>query len=124
LEKAARCSAEEAELRKFARYFRIFTVLLTWTSRTGRTMHSEGLTRDISAGGMFIVACKNVSVGSSLTYNVHIPALHRTGLGLRIAGWGQVVRVERMADFGNWSGFAVKFSDQIIRAVPSRQEPN
>jgi len=80
-------------------------------------MCSEGVTRDISAGGMFILVSKGVPAGSTLHYNVYIPAIHRLGSGLRISGVGQVVRIERMAESGRWSGFAVQFSEQMVRVA-------
>ena len=111
------------DVRKFVRYSRVFSVLLTWTGRTGREILGEGLTRDISAGGMFVLVGKSIPHGVPVHYEVRLPALHRTGCGVRIAGIGQVARVEKTMESGQWWGVAVQFSRPMVRvaATPELQ---
>ena len=106
-------TGEEADLRKFPRYSRILAATLSWTGK--KPMFSEGLTRDISAGGAFIHLNRCPPARTVLHYEVFIPAVHRKGPNVRIAGSGQIVRVERLGGAGRWHGVAVRFSKQMIR---------
>ena len=104
---------EEIDLRRFPRYSRIFAVMLSWTGK--KPMFSEGLTRDISAAGAFMHLNRCPAAGTVVHYEVFLPAVHRKGPNVRIAGSGQIVRVERLGGAGRWHGVAVRFSKQMIR---------
>jgi hypothetical protein len=110
-------TSDQVDVRKFARYSRAFFVLLTWTGRAGKQIQIEGLTRDIGAGGMFVLAPKIIPIGVSVHYEVRLPALNRTRCGMRIAGIGQVARLEKNMGPAQWYGLALQFSPPMVRVT-------
>jgi hypothetical protein len=106
---------QDPELRNFARYARILTATLRWTDRSNKITCSQGLTRDIGAGGAFIQLSRCPTVGTAVRYEVFLPAVHRKGTFMRIAGSGEIVRIERLSGMGRWHGVAVRFLRRIIR---------
>ena len=108
------------ESRKFSRYPRILAVTLDWISKPGKPILAEGLTRDISAGGIFAHSNRCPPVGTLVHYRVFLPAVHRMGANVRITGFGEIVRVERLGCGERWNGVAVRFEKQMIRVTHPR----
>jgi hypothetical protein len=106
------------ESRRFNRYPCILAVTLDWKNKRGKQTFAEGLTRDISAGGIFAHTNQCPPVGTIVHYRVFLPAVHRMGRNVRITGSGKVVRVERLD--GRWHGVAVHFDKQMIRVTEPR----
>jgi hypothetical protein len=106
---------EQAELRKFTRYSQVLAATLSWTGTNEEPMFSEGLTRDVSAGGAFIHLNQCPPVGTVVHYELFLPAVRRKGPNVRIGGSGQVLRIERLGATRRWHGVAVCFSKQMIR---------
>ena len=106
----------DKEARKFNRYPRILAVTLRWKNKRGKPTLTEGLTRDISAGGIFAQSSQCPPVGTLVHYCVFLPAVQRMGPNVRITGTGEIVRVERL-DGGRWHGVAVHFDKQMIRVT-------
>jgi len=110
-------STEPAEFRKFTRYRQILAVTLDWTDERAKAMFAEGLTQNISAGGLFVHINQCPPEGTVVHYDVFLPAMPRIGSGVRIAGTGKVVRVERLGGAGRWDGAAIRFSKHMIHVT-------
>lgn len=106
---------QDPELRSFVRYARVLTATLSWTDKSNKITSSQGLTRDIGAGGAFIQVSRCPPAGTAVQYEVLLPAIRRKGLAVRIAGSGHIVRVERLSGMGHWHGVAVHFLQRMIR---------
>lgn len=119
LKKSIKQKNVDNESRKFNRYPRILAVTLRWKNKRGKPTLTEGLTRDISAGGIFAQSNQCPPVDTLVHYCVFLPAVHRMGPNVRITGSGKIVRVERL-DGGRWHGVAVHFDKQMIRVTEPR----
>ncbi len=101
------------ERRQHERYPWGFAVVLRWKDVHRHRIKYEGLTRDISAQGMFVFATTCPPKGAAVHYDVFLPPRRWPGPGLRIGGTGQVIRVESVSGAGRrWSGLAVRFRKQ------------
>ena len=118
LARPAEAGIEKADARKYVRYPRIFSVALRWTSKTGKQLYSDGLTRDISAGGVFVFTNKYPQRSSIVHYEVYVQSPQRRGSILRIAGFGEILRVQRLTG-GQWHGVAIGFSGHTVRVAGS-----
>jgi hypothetical protein len=88
----------------------------SWLSPDAEPRQGEGITRDISAHGVFIYAHRLPIKGALVEVNVSFPSLDANGRMVRLSGRGIVVRLypsERKA-----SGFAapVNFAVTATRA--------
>jgi hypothetical protein len=80
------------------------TVVCRWKAADGSVHEIDGLTRDISTGGVYVVSSVPPREGIQVGLEVFLPPL-RPGLQpLRLGCDGEVVRVERGVPAG---GFAV-----------------
>jgi hypothetical protein len=82
------------ELRTVTRCRLKCRVAFSWCEAGKRRRYSEGVTRDISSRGFFILASKSPPAGTALQYDILLPQLERTVPRIRIRGEGRVVRVE------------------------------
>jgi hypothetical protein len=94
------------ELRAVTRCRLKCRVVFSWREAGKRRRHSEGVTRDISSRGLFILASKSPPAGTALRYDILLPQLERTLPRIRMQGEGRVVRVEPAAAPAGVVGFA------------------
>jgi hypothetical protein len=76
----------------------------TWKNAEGVRCHGQGLTRDISETGVFIVTSKCPPSGAAVRLQVRASALSTSGLMMQTSG--QVVRVEQTERPRPAAGFA------------------
>jgi PilZ domain-containing protein len=69
-------------------------VIFRWRDRQGVRRRGKGFTRDLSSGGMFVVATNCPPSGTAVKIDLLLPGLDGGGAGLRVAGRGRVLRVE------------------------------
>ncbi len=103
------------ENRKFARYQLDLPVTFSWKDAEGRSRSGSGVIRDISAGGVFILAGASPPDGSAIRYETVLPQLEELFPSLRMEVEGRVLRAEGTAEEKEFSGFAAvceKFSLQ------------
>lgn len=87
------------DARREKRYQVQAVVKFTWPTLANETETSIGRTRDISSGGIFVVAAPTLPVGTWVHLDVTLPGL-RNREGARLTSMGCVIRSEN-------SGFAV-----------------
>ncbi len=98
---------------------------LCWTSSDGEFMTAEGVTRDVSMRGAFVVSDQYPPLGTVVQMNVMLPDVQSGTAGAHLVGEGKVVRVEvyagEHAEAGSF-GFAVSFESgsQMDQAVLER----
>lgn len=94
------------------RYRVAATVSFKWRSEHGDWREGRGITRDISGGGLFILAYPVPVPGSQIVVVVQIPSLSPAKIPIVFQGYGTVVRIEPRE--GQPVGFAasVLFNDE------------
>ncbi|HLI63489.1 MAG TPA: PilZ domain-containing protein [Terriglobales bacterium] len=92
---------------------------LQWISEDGRRHKGQGVTRDISSGGVFVYSNSTVPVGAVVQIVARMPRLREEIFGPRLYGTGTVVRQEP-AEGGAPGGFA---AEVVFRPGPSAGAP-
>lgn len=92
--------------RKFSRFCLGAPVFFQWCDAQGVTQQGTGFTRDISAGGIYLVTRAPIHRGVSIQFEAQLPSpLLGTQL-LRMQGEGRVTRVDPEAMGDEWNGVA------------------
>lgn len=95
-----------APTRKFARFHLTLPVVFSWKDRRLRKRRGKGFTRDLSAGGVFLLSEKVPPVGVPIEFEAILPPLEERVMALRLRGEARVLRVEPAVNDGKWNGFA------------------
>ena len=95
------------EMRKELRYRLDVPVLFSWESVHHRRLHGEGITRDISVQGAFIVTPTCPPVETPVQVEVTLPSLVDQNSVIRIEGVARVIRIDHPMGSGGENGFAV-----------------
>ena len=100
------------EMRREIRYRLDAPAVFSWESvRRGR-FHGEGITRDISVQGAFILSTTLPPPDCPVQVDLLLPSLTGMSATLRITGSARVTRVEEVST-GTWiRGFAVVTDDR------------
>ncbi|MGH9600768.1 MAG: PilZ domain-containing protein [Terriglobales bacterium] len=80
------------DLRRSARVLLMQPVSLRVTSNGNNPIHAT--TRDLSAGGVFLYADKEIAAGSPVEVDLEWPQEFCGSEPIQLRGWGRVVRVE------------------------------
>ena len=116
------------EKRLNKRYQLNALVIFTWESFDGDVGKSEGCTRDISLGGVFVNTAGRPGVGSLVRMDVTLPPLREKGTGPMLSTKGRVVRAENqgfaaVADIGFQMEFrATQVSSAGAPALSGRKD--
>jgi PilZ domain len=94
------------ELRAVERFRLKLPVNLTWQVRSKQEQQGEGITRDISTRGMFVLARTSPPKGKPLRFEISLSP-DELSPAIQVEGRGRVVRVERPAPRSKITGFAV-----------------
>jgi hypothetical protein len=99
------------EMRKELRYRLDAPALFSWESGRQKRLHGEGVTRDISVFGAFILTAACPPMDVPIQMEVVLPSL--TGLKpvIRLRGLARVLRVEHKLGGKMESGFAIVSED-------------
>jgi hypothetical protein len=81
------------ELRKATRYRLNAPVFYWWESADGTLQEAQGITRDISDRGVFVVAKQLPPAGVRVEVDVHLPAVSRAARSAQLHGEGAVLRI-------------------------------
>jgi hypothetical protein len=100
-------SVRTTELRKGNRYRLNAPALFLWAPQNGPPQSGKGVTRDIGASGVCVLANRVPPVGSRVQMDILLPKLKDSGPGMHLNGEGIVVRVEPRGRAGE-GGFAAE----------------
>jgi len=93
------------ERRKLTRYPLNVPVFFTWRGKGGPLLRGEGLTRDISASGAYVLSMASPPLRAVLKVEFALPRPSGKGQ-TRIKGKLVVLRIDRNAKAGKRVGFA------------------
>lgn len=99
------------ELRRELRYRLDAPALFSWESAEHKRFQGEGITRDISVFGAFIVTPTCPPVDVPIQVEVVLPSLTGVKPVIRVSGAARVLRVEHSAKGEGENGFAVVSED-------------
>lgn len=94
-------------LRKAVRYGLYAPVKFSWKGPYRSRLWGEGMSRDVSVAGAFILTPTCPPVGTALQLEISLPPLHGPTPTVRLKGKARVLRIERAAEGEAQSGFAV-----------------
>jgi PilZ domain len=98
-------------LRKGIRYRLDAAAIFSWEGGSRGCFHGEGITRDISAQGAFILTATMPPPGSLIHVDLFLPSLSTTNVDVRITGEARVIRVDYQSTDSWIHGFAVATDD-------------
>ena len=98
------------ELRKARRYQLNAPVLFSCQRSGGKLQVSEGVSRDISMRGIFVLAADAPAVGAHIELDAYLPAVSGQGRTVKLHAEGRVLRVEVQG--APATGFAAEVSFQ------------
>ena len=98
--------------RKGERYIIATKVWFNWQTKDGRWLEGEGITRDISGDGLFVLTHTLPTDGAPIVVMVEMPPLKMFPRPITFRGSGKIVRIE--PEVGGLCGFAaaVDFDDK------------
>lgn len=105
------------ELRKTKRYRLSAPAFYCWERADGILQEAQGMTRDMSSRGVFILAESLPPPGAHLELKVYLPSLSGARRSVQLNGEGTVLRAGR-AEVGQ-SGFAA----EVILHTESSDSP-
>ena len=94
-------------LRRAVRYGLHAPAKFSWEGPHRSLLHGEGLSRDVSVAGAFILTPTCPPVGTTLQLEISLPPLYGSTPTVRLKGKARVLRIERAAEGKAQSGFAV-----------------
>jgi hypothetical protein len=95
------------EMRRELRYRLDIPALFSWQNAEQRRLYAEGVTRDISVLGAFIVSPTCPPLEAQVEVEVVLPSFAGMTSALRIKGEARVLRVEHRSGESGENGFAV-----------------
>jgi hypothetical protein len=98
---------QKMEARASVRYRFGTPAVFSWEGRAGSRLKGEGITRDISVGGAYIVTPTCPPADVAIQLEIFLTSPGTTGHSVGIAAEGRVLRIEHAVEGGAGSGFAV-----------------
>ena len=95
------------DMRKDIRYRLDAPAVFSWEGARRRHFQGEGITRDVSVQGAFILTATMPPPDSSIQVDILLPSLSGMQATMRITGKARVIRVERPSADALIHGFAV-----------------
>ena len=110
--------------RKFLRIPVGTRAVFSWSKKRGQENRGKGVTRDISAGGMYLYTKTPPPVGSSVKLELLLPKVRGAVQAFKMKVLGRVVRVQPPEDPEELtSGFAA-ITDRFVLQQPEEEERN
>jgi hypothetical protein len=115
------------EMRKAKRYRLSAPAHFLWAPQGGKPQSGRGITRDINASGVYVLADELPPMGALVQLDILVPKLEDHGFGMSLSGEGVVLRIEPHGSRGagtSKAGFAasVQFYPEASASDLSRQE--
>ncbi len=101
----------QAEMRKEIRYRLGTLAVFTWDGADRRRFKGEGMTRDISVQGAYILTTTSPPADCVVRLDLMLPPLAGPKTAMRITGEARVIRVEHRSGNDGTDGFAVVTDD-------------
>jgi len=101
--------------RKFARFRLKVPVIFSWRDAHGSRRRARGYTRDLGAGGMYLIAPRCPPKGTAVGLEAYLPPLSELAPFWLMQARGRVVRVESGGE--GLAGFAAVNQEVVLRAV-------
>jgi hypothetical protein len=98
---------QKMEARTSVRYRFGTLAVFSWEGQAGNRLKGEGITRDISVGGAYILTPTCPPPKAVIQLEIFLTSPGTTGRSLRIVTEGRVLRVEHQANSKARGGFAV-----------------
>ncbi len=99
------------EMRNEIRYRLDAPAVFSWEGAYHRRFQGEGITRDVSVQGAFILTATMPPPDCPIQLDLHLPSLTGLKATMRITGKARVIRVERSSSDTWIHGFAVVTDD-------------
>jgi len=99
------------EMRNEIRYRLDAPAVFSWEGAHHRRFQGEGVTRDISVQGAFILTATMPPPDCPIQVDLHLPSLTGIKTSMRITGRARVIRVEHSSSDTWIHGFAVVTDD-------------
>lgn len=103
-----------AERGKYTRYRVKVLAIFTWKKSGGASFRGEGMTRDISLGGAYVLSSTCPPVNTAVEMEFRLPSFSRA-LSASITGRMRALRVERDLTGKGKIGFSVAGKGSISR---------
>src|SRR5882762_11015926 len=103
----AQAPGAQMEMRREMRYRLDASALFSWESAQHRRLQGEGVTRDISVFGAFIVTPTCPPIDVPIQLMVVLPSLTGRKPVIRVSGAARVLRVDHSSKGEGENGFAV-----------------
>jgi hypothetical protein len=110
------------EMRREIRYRLDAPTLFSWESAHHRRVQGEGVTRDISVLGAFILTSICPPIDVPVQVEVVLPSLTGIKSIIRVSGTSRVLRVEHTSEGKGENGFAVVSEDFSRWTMTTNQE--
>jgi|ERR1700739_3764781 hypothetical protein len=101
----------QSEMRKEIRYRLGTLAVFSWEGANRRRLKGEGMTRDISIQGAYILTATNPPADCIVRLDLMLPPLTGPKTAMRITGEARVIRVEHRPGNNGTDGFAVVTDD-------------
>lgn len=101
----------QSEMRKEIRYRLGTLAVFSWEGANRRRFKGEGITRDISIQGAYILTATSPPADCVVRLDLMLPPLAGSKTAMRITGDARVIRVEHGSGNGGADGFAVVTDD-------------
>jgi len=98
-------------MRKEIRYRLGTLAVFTWEGADHRTLKGEGVTRDISVQGAYILTPTSPPADCVVRLDLMLPPLAGPNTAMRITGEARVIRVDHRSGNIGMNGFAVVTDD-------------
>lgn len=111
---------QKMEARASIRYRFGTPAVFSWEGQAGARLKGEGITRDISVGGAYILTPTCPPPHVVIQLEIFLTSAGTTGHSVTIATEGRVLRVEHPAESKAGGGFAVAGNGFEIRDVETK----
>jgi hypothetical protein len=116
------------ELRKATRYKVGAPALFMWAPQDGKPQSGQGVTRDITTMGVYVMTDALPPVGARVQLDIVLPKLTDTGSGMHLHGEGVVLRSERgdstKSGFAATAQFYPETADMVISQLKGATKVN
>ena len=105
------------QVRNYTRRSLELPILFDWRDKRGVRCRGDGITRDVSAGGIFLFTKTCPPAGIKFEFELFLPKISEQSSIIRVQGEGRVLRVELPREGEERSGFAAAHMEFVLRSI-------